>query len=341
MMVLGVMALMALVGLTFALLTKDIRRGHDYKPKPPNPAVAPSVEALQPIRLPALGYLPADTNFVAGFHVAEALQTPAGRAFLDRSKLGDTGFNMAAIERVTGLRRDEIDHAVIGIRLTLGQTPRALLVVRTLTPIDQRRVRAALKAHHSIKVGDKEAYNVDLDKPPLVALLWFADPKTLAVGLTKEDLQAVPTPRATNGEQLPQPLAELIRARMTAGTQAWVAGHIENWDLLQLLTAKFLSEETSKAVTGVRTFGVWLRLGPTVAVQGAARCANAEAAAVLQKALEKAMKRGTDYLRVLGSSAEAEKVADELARGKVTQKEDWVTLEATANAETVRKAVGR
>jgi hypothetical protein len=340
-MVLGVMGLMAAVGLAFALLTVQVRRSHDFKPKPTNPVVAPVAEAVPPIRLAALGYLPPDTNFVAGFHVAEAMQTPTGRAFLDRSRLGDSSLSLASIERTTGLKRHNIDHAVLGIRLADGQTPRALLVVRTLTPFDKEQVRAALKANRSVKVGAKEAYYFDLEKPPLLGLLWFADARTLAVGLTKEDLHAVPSPLAVNGEQLPPPLAELIRSRMTLGSQAWVAGHIENWGLLRLLTGQVLSDEANKAAVGVRTFGFWVRLGTTVEAHAAIRCVDAEAATRLEKALAQGLKRGSDYLRVFGSSPEGEKVADELAREcKISQTDGWVTLQTTASAEAVRKAVG-
>jgi hypothetical protein len=94
-------------------------------------------------------------------------------------------------------------------------------------------------------------------------------------------------------------------------------------------------------MSGVRTFGFWLRLGPTVEVQGAAQCANAEAAGAFEKALHSAVERGSDYLHVLGTSPEADKVAEELAKNcKITRNEDSVTMQATAKEETVRKVAG-
>jgi hypothetical protein len=58
--------------------------------------------------------------------------------------------------------------------------------------------------------------------------LWFADPRTLIVALSTEDMQAIPMRPVSNGEQLSGALKSLIGSRMTVGTQAWIAGHVEN-----------------------------------------------------------------------------------------------------------------
>src|SRR5207245_1549642 len=78
--VLGFMALMAITGLTFALVTQKIRRAHDSSRSVTKPL--PPVRTIAPANLPSLGYLPPDTDIIAALHVAEALETPAGQAFL-------------------------------------------------------------------------------------------------------------------------------------------------------------------------------------------------------------------------------------------------------------------
>src|SRR5262249_19335378 len=95
--VLGVMAGVAIAALVFALTTVQRRRAND--PKTP------------------LGYLPADTNIVAGVLVPEALKEPTGQEFLTQFRLGPIDLNIGNLERWTGLRRDEIRQIVIGLKI--------------------------------------------------------------------------------------------------------------------------------------------------------------------------------------------------------------------------------
>src|SRR5919109_1024581 len=79
--VLGIMAVMAGVALLFALKTVERRRDKD--PKTP------------------FGYLPPDTNVVAGIQVTEALKEPAGQEFLSQFRLGPVDLSLGNLERWT------------------------------------------------------------------------------------------------------------------------------------------------------------------------------------------------------------------------------------------------
>jgi hypothetical protein len=336
------MAAAAAGGLTFALLTVHTRREHDYQAQPTVPA-PPVVRTVPPAELGGLGYLPARTNLVAAVHVAEAMRTPAGRAFLDRAELAGTGFHLADIERDIGISRDDIDHIVFGVRLLDKQIqPRLALIVQTRQPYDAGRLRAGLKAGRREKIGQKEIYHFNLEKPALSAVLWCAAANTLVVGISRDDLAALPNNRAANLEQLPDALQQFIRQHLKPGTQAWLAGHVDDWEpVLPFTAALKVSDENRTLLAGLRTFGFWLRFDEQVEVRGAAQCADAAGATLLQKLLTRVLAKENKYLNVLGSTPEAEKVAEELTKSvKVLQNDTWVTLEATASGETVRKAIG-
>jgi hypothetical protein len=332
------MALMAVGGLTFALLTMQARRSHDYREQPNK--LVPVVRSVPPAGLAGLGYLPDGTNLVAAVHVAELRATPAGRAFLERAELGGSGLSMADVEKNVGLGREDIDHVVFGVRLLDKQFPRLVLIVQTRQPYDAGRVRSALKAERPIDVGKKKVYQFNLEKPRWNAYLWCAAPTTLVVGTSREDIAAAPDERAAGLEQLPESLQAFIKERLRTGTQAWLAGHAENWDTIRLLAATVLSEENQKVIAAIQTFGFWLRLHDQVEVRGALHCTDAAGAQLVEKALSRALARDNSYLNVLGSSPEARKVADELVKSlQVKQADAWLTLDATAGAETVKQAV--
>src|SRR5207244_5138921 len=146
--VLGFMALMAITGLTFALFTQKIRRAHDSgrsvtKPLPP-------VRTLAPSNLPGLGYLPPDTDVIAALHVAEALETPAGQAFLTQFHFAPADFLVENLTQGTGLTLNDLDYAVLGLQIKNRLLPRFVLVVETRRPYDADQLREALKTSKSV-----------------------------------------------------------------------------------------------------------------------------------------------------------------------------------------------
>jgi hypothetical protein len=98
--VLGVMVLMGATGLTYALMTVQVRRDHDRSLPRQSRKVfdllrkgpAEPTETVAPGRLAALGYLPADTGIVAAIQVEELLASPAGKDLRSR------GLKVAGVE---------------------------------------------------------------------------------------------------------------------------------------------------------------------------------------------------------------------------------------------------
>jgi hypothetical protein len=112
---------------------------------------------VPPAELAGLGFLPPGTNLVAAVHVAEALETPAGRAFLDRAELAGSGWHIADLEKDVGIGRADIDHLVVSVRLVDRQLPHVTVIVETRHPYDAGRVLGQLKADRPIKAGNIRA----------------------------------------------------------------------------------------------------------------------------------------------------------------------------------------
>ncbi len=344
--VLGVMIVMAGAGLALALLTQGFRRAND-QPKGSGTA-NPVVQVTPPAELSGLGYLPPDTDIIAGVHVAEALQDPIGRLILERFRPAQAlaeGPDQAApqldsLERWTGLRLREVDHIVLGLNITNRLLPKVVLVVQTRQPYDPEKVRAALKARASPEPG-KPLYRFQLEGQRLDAVVWFAGERTLIVGREAEDLQDVPaTPRAGIAH-LSVPLQTMLRERLGRVAPVWAVGHSDDWDktAARLLLAS-RPKEARRTLESVRSFGVWLELGQGITLGGAFHCADEKAARSLESHLAPPAGAEPRPLSILGSRPDAEPLARELGQSlKVVRQDDWVNVQAKADTDAVRQAL--
>src|SRR5438552_5643537 len=88
--VLAVMVTAGGVGLTYGLWSTSLRRAHDTGrsqtnrglPFPTEATLPPETGPVAPANLAALAYLPPDTNFIVGVHLAEIGDSAEGRALL-------------------------------------------------------------------------------------------------------------------------------------------------------------------------------------------------------------------------------------------------------------------
>jgi hypothetical protein len=347
-LVLGVMVVMAGAGLALALLTQAYRRANDH-PRPPDGGVS-RVPVVAPADVGGLGYLPPDADIVAGLHVAEAVQEPAGRLFLNRfhpaSFLRGPGDNPSAadtgaLEKWTGLSLDDIDHVVLGLTINDRLIPRLVMVVQTRWRYDIEKVRAALKAGRSPEPG-RALYRFELQKPPLEAVLWFAGERTLIVGLSRDDLQDVPDTPRPGMDHLAAPLQAMLRERVGPVAQAWVVGHADDWDKtgVRVLLAGRI-EQGRRALEGVGTFGAWAEFGEGVTLNGSFRCRDVRSAEELERYLV-LPENERKPVPLLGGRPETEAVARELARTlKAVRQDEWLTVQAKASAATVQQAAGQ
>jgi hypothetical protein len=330
--VLANMALVAAAGLALALRTQSERRAHDAglphsrrpshnQPEPPAEGVPAPPPAVAPDRLSALGYLAPDTSVVAGVHVAELLADDTGKRLLnDPIKIGSTEFRLGAVEKWTGLRPEEVDHVVLGVKADDALPPRLNVVVRTREPYDAAKVRAALKARRA-GGGKKELYRFDgPGGVPLV--LWCADERTLVVGLLATHLEAVPVkPRDDLGALVPE-LRPILSERMRPAGPVWAAGHARDWaSTAAAPLLEQLGKDDRARVRSVRTFGVWLQPGREVTVNAVFRCADPAAGRSLGEYAQSRWGKGTNL--------------------KAVADEDWLTLQLRTDAATGAKALAK
>ncbi len=330
--VLANMLLVAVAGLALALRTQSERRAHDAglphgrrpshnRPEPPPQGVPAPPAAVAPDRLAALGYLAPDTSVVAGVHVAELLADDTGKRLLnDPIQVGATELRLGAVEQWTGLRPEEVDHVVVGVKADDPFPPRLNVVVRTREPYDAAKVRAALRAKRA-GGGKKELYRFDgPGGVPLV--LWCADERTLLVGLLERHLEAVPAkPRDDLGALVPE-LRPILRERMRPAGPVWAAGHARDWaNTSAAFLLERLGKEDQARVRSVRTFGLWLQPGREVTVNAVFRCADAAAARALGEYSRSRWGKGTSL--------------------KAVADEDWLTLQLRTDAASAAKALAR
>jgi hypothetical protein len=340
--VLGVMFLFATAGLVLALATVQFRRANDYPKTNPDEDLA-RIKITAPANLGGLGYLPADTDIVAAVHVAEALQEPAGRQLLQRFRPGellvrdqpglrDVGLNN--LQEWTGLSLEDVDHVVLGLNVENRVLPRLTLVVQTRRSYDAEKVRGALKANRIADAGKRVLYRFELEKIAQKPIVWFAAERTLVVALDLDDLNAVPANPQPGSDHLSPALREVLQL-MGPAAPAWLAGHSGDWTRTTLKLLPGWKDSDREVLQKVRTFAAWLNLGDGLRLNAAFDCGDAGSAEALERYLLPAERKP---IALLGNRPEAEAVAKELGQTlKAVRAETWLTLQAKASAETLRR----
>jgi hypothetical protein len=300
-LVLGVMVLMGLSALVLGLRTVPERRARDQKP---------------------LGYLPPDINVIAGLHVVKLLQDPVGREFASQPHLGPAEVGIVNLERWLGLPLEDLSDVVIGLKVDDRLVPRLTLVVQTMKPYDEAKVRGALKDSQQIERHQKKLYRFRLEKPPVNATLWCAGQSTLVFGLSPEDLDVVPFTPLSGIDHLPQPIQACLTDPASRTAQAWAFATADRWDktsLWNLLALQMGNDQ--EALRGVRTAGVWLRFERKVFVTARCQAADRRAAQALERLLVRTRiaEKGTVH----------------------TEKDSWVTAQAEFGSESFRQFIGR
>jgi hypothetical protein len=327
------MGVMAIAGLTFAWRTVDWRRGNDPRPfRGTGPQVAPPVT---PSELAALAWLPPEIAVILAVHVADVQRTQEGKDVLRRWAGGGLG----DLENWTGLQLDEIDHAVLGLKLDQRILPPLLLVVQTRQPLDLPRIRAALKAGRSSELGKKTVYHFtpkSAGKVSLDVLLWRAAPTTLVLSLTRGDLETLPDRPPPAGNPFPGELQLLIQQRIDPASQVWLAGHVEKWDALLPLLSVFLAKEDFEPLTRLRSFAFGLQVEQGLKLAGAVRCPDQAVTRELEDQWARwNLPEGT-WLRKGWEPVFRE--MGQTYRARV--KDGWLTINAEAGEAIVRQAIG-
>jgi hypothetical protein len=314
-------------------------------PRAAEPEGPPPVQVVPPAELAALGYLPEDTDVILALHVAELLDDPVGRDLIKH--VGNDTINPETIESWSGLKLDEIDHAVLGFPLDDTIELHFTIVVRARRPIDRGRVLKALKAGGEVKNGGRPVYpcsvRMDLEIfhiPPVQIGVnaWFADDSTLVMTKRFADgpRHFIPTTPRTGLEQLRPDLRQLLKERMASPAPVWIAGRLPVENAQFAFLRDVLAGQDDEPLQKLKTFGVWATTtGDGATMQGAFDCTDAEGAKALRAYLDPANRKGLKKLLVTPDAGPMEKAFARSMQFK--QDGTWVTFEAKAGADTIRQ----
>ncbi|HXG13193.1 MAG TPA: hypothetical protein VNK04_25775 [Gemmataceae bacterium] len=303
--VLGVMAMMAAIGLFWALKTVPDRRSRDRK---------------EPV-----GYLPGDVDMAVMVHVTRTMDDSAGRQFLRQFGLGPgSGNGPINLEKWTGLRAEDIDQVAVGLKVKDHTfPPRLTLVVQTRHPYDLDVIRKALSAKRPIERSGKLLYPVTLGSVP--AELWCPTDTLLVLGLEPSDLDAVPLTPQSGIQHLAPPIqALLLRDCLDPNAQAILVADTKEWEKRAPWLAFGLKPALGKQApvwTQVEAVGLWLRFEQVIHLSAALRCPDEAAARTIADNLV----RGE-----LAGPGEAE-----------VRKDVWVVVQTQMDADAVRRLLRR
>jgi hypothetical protein len=334
----SIMALMAVSGLTFALLTQSQRRQNDSgdpvrnkRPIFPEPNDDTASTTASPAKLEALGYLPSNMNIVLGVHVRQLRQTKAGLALLSEPiKAGRSEVTLAKLLLWTGVEVEQLDHIVLGVRTDDVELPQVVAVARTWRKIDRRTVRASLQADEREEAaGPRKGqvlYRFQMSTPPVRPTLWFADDYTMVFDLLGQ-LESVPLEPRDGLDHLPA-VRDALKTRVDAGSLIWAVATVADWE--KTTNAKWfqvvgtfgglLGKERLDRLRSVHVLALGAQLEPEAKVQVDVRCQD-------PKALRVALLGPEDAALPKGVTAFVE--------------DDWLTVQWKGNLDTALKALAK
>jgi hypothetical protein len=330
--VLGVMVLMAGLGLTYALMTQSFRRNNDrgvVKRRPLRPSrpdrEGPGPEQPSESPLAPLGYLPPDTNVLICVRVGELERSQTGLS--ESVNLGGRQLSLRRVEELTKLKLDEIDMVGLGARADETILPPLTLIVRTREP-HEKRIIGALKAKPRSVAGDGRngvyQFTSDAIPGPLKrGLLWIADDRTMVIRLVAVDMGNVPTQPAAEGvSHLSEPVRELIAKRPDPKAPLWAVAEVLDWSKgAPAFVAKSLQPADANRLGQVRALAACVRPGKPAKVAVVVGCVSEAAALGVEKR----------YL-----------VANKGENGLTWARDkEWLTIGWTGDLSELRKALGK
>jgi hypothetical protein len=329
--VFGGMVVMATVGLIFALATQSERRRRDV---PVVPMTLTPISTVAPARLSGLGYLPADSDLVAGFHMAELQVIPTSKDFPDVYRVPQVARFLQDLTHDTGLANNDLDHAVLSMCTKDFVIPRVVLIVQTRRAYDLKQLRTGLNANRQSERHKKTLYHFTPSQSKLPAVVWCAGPQTIVFGLTEDSFDAVPAEPLAGCDHLSASLQELVKKRIEKVAQFWLAADVSSPDkkpALQLLLNS-LAKEDRDLLAKVKAFDFWLRFDKELTLGAAFNCLDAEAAERVEQALARLFRDGKLLTRLFGSDPRAETFTKQIAESlKPVRQGNWVTAQGKAS----------
>lgn len=324
--VFGVMAVMAVVALAFALKTVATRRQRDPFPREKLPEIA----TRRPGALPALGYLPPRAAAVAGVHVAELLRSDAGKALLAEPRPPLIEKGLRPVLGKAGLALEQVDHAVAAF--VDEPTPHLVVAVVTRLPYDLKKVAAAVEPRRSLLHQQKPLYEFALH-PLGEGLLWAIEDHTLIFLLRLdapkvEQLSDIPMTPRPPAEALPANLKRLIdERRLDPESKVWAVGDVTKAPNVSGLLAAALPKAW-QPLGRVKRFALGVVPREPLTFAGALETGDAKASTALRTWLEALAPAEGRTLRVEAPPPEAPPAAQ------------WVTFQLRTSAAQARVLLG-
>lgn len=331
-----VMLFMAVVGLTFALMTVNFRRENDNRNKNLPQVYSPGkyeVEAVDPVDLAALGYLPQDSCLVCGVHLAQMGAHPDGKKLLDQLQEQNLILGLDRLQQWLGLKPEDIDHFAVGMRpddFVTGFT----LVVRTRKPYTQEKLAKVLHPAKPTLNEGKPVYRLQQQTPK--RMIWCPDDKTLVVrvhliGVEVDDLKTLPLKPNTGAAGLAEPIRHVLVKNLKESF-LWSAGdlsRIKGLAGILFLTPK-IPPELKTLLPRVDTFAAGLRFYKGITLNASFQARDVDTARELHALFKKPAPKDMIY-----------KVEGPLSEPPPTNPEDqrWVLVQVQATLERAMQAL--
>ncbi len=323
--VLGIMVTMAIIGLSYALWTTRLRQSR-------HPWLHTKLEPIafrKTLDLPGLAYLPPECVFVAGLHIGETVEdAKVGQPFLAEPRPTGLDWALKQINRMTGMKAEELDHVVIGG----PDLARILMVVKARRKISLEKIADA-RPKQSFLYRDQAAYEFALQAGG-DAIVWQADDLTLVVAMrflagpdiTGEEFLKQVNPKVRPVEEVvPTELRSMIEQRLPRHNFAWLAADSTKLGFLGTLLAAG-AERSRLPIAGTKRVVLGIAPMDGLTIISNLQADDAKAASKIAATLEKA------------------KLPDGITR-KVEmtppdQPQHWVTLQLRGEVSAVRGWLG-
>jgi hypothetical protein len=320
----GIMVLMAVTGLAYALYTVKLRQSRH-----PRPREIPPVMVHSPEELPALGYLPPEAAIVGGIQVAALAEDPVGKILLE-APYPPVIAQASLLLKSAGLKIEDLDHAAVAM-VEGKMFPDIVFVARTRVPYDLEKLSQATQPARASVYQKRPRF--DFPWLPLGAVtLWAADEHTLVYVLRLTDdanagagdqvLRGLALPPRTASEVLAPALRQLIEDRIPRHSLLWLVGDFEN-KAFKLTKDLPLPKPRWLPLDRVQRFGVGALPLEGLTVIASLLAKDEKSAAEMQALFEKTAPPAGVTLKVQGPPPG----------------EAWVMVQWRADAEGVRRLV--
>jgi hypothetical protein len=317
------MALMASVGMVYALYTAQVRRAYDNarQQRPARTGVPPGHgqeprENVAPAQLAALGYLPPQSNVVAAVHVEELVRNPEALAWLQLSfPIGNVIVGPKEVAGWLGLQPEEIDHLALGVSTSAPLLPAGVLIVRTRASWTVDQMRSKLKAERIPGNSRRHLYRFRVDNLLFQPIVLWINEHTLALAVIPAHLEEVPEQPRKDLDHLPDEVRKLIVERIEPGSTIWVVGAFTEQFWKSLGNPGGGEAANVRRLQAVREFAVGMRMqGKGVRVGAALHTTDEKAAASWQEALKESTPNSSRDGSWVVMQFDTEKMGQELSR---------------------------